>query len=213
MMKRDYRSAGLWHGQSTEDDQSIDSLLYIIAYHSSPVLEKQKPAVLLNFGNEPRRRLNDIWRENRDRIPGTENFQYDELRRTPERTFVLFYHPNLLQNVLQEKAAAQYLLSCGYRRGLSLNTALADLKSRFEQRCPHEIGIFLGIPLPDVLGFIENGGKNALAEGYWKVYHDPGFKLTLFNRYQEAQHCFLRLMKTGKGPREYLIDKSILCTG
>lgn len=212
MIKQDYTDTGIWHGQPVENYQPIDYLLYVIAYHSSPVLEKQKPAVVLNFANERQRRLNDIWRANRDWIPCSENFRYYELFQTSERTSVLFYQPCLLQYILHEKAASKYLTSCGYRRELTVYTALSDLKFRFQQGCPHEIGIFLGIPLPDVLGFIENRGKNALAEGYWKVYHDLGIKLALFARHQEAKRCFLRLMTAGKGPREYLIDKSILCT-
>jgi hypothetical protein len=206
-MRQDFRDAAIWQGQSVGSYQPIDYLLYSIAYHSSPVLEKQKPAVVLNFVNERRRRLNDIWNENRDRIPGSENFRYYELRRTPKRTSVFFYHPDLLQNILREKATAQFLITCGYREELTLATALADLKKRFQQGCPHEIGIFLGIPLPDVLGFIENSGKKALAGGYWKIYHDPDLKLALFARYREAKNCFIRLMMTGVQPAEYLADK------
>jgi hypothetical protein len=88
-------------------------------------------------------------------------------------------------------------------------TALADLKARYQEGCPHEIGTFLGIPLPDILSFIDNGGKKAIADGYWKVYHDPGRKLELFARYQEAKRCFFRFMMTGKGPGEYLNDRAL----
>ena len=35
---------------------------------------------------------------------------------------------------------------------------------------PHEIGLFLGYPLGDVIGFIDNGGKNSRCTGCWKVY-------------------------------------------
>ena len=33
---------------------------------------------------------------------------------------------------------------------------------------PHEIGVFLGYPLTDVVGFIENQGRNFTCCGCWK---------------------------------------------
>lgn len=201
-----------WYLQKIGNYQPPDYLLSIIAYHSAPVLEGEKPAVLLTFGNEGTRKLNDVWLKNRGLLPAAGNFRYFELRRTSERTVVLFYHPSLLQEVLREESAAHYLRSCGYRRELTVETALSDLKTRYRAGCPHEIGIFLGIPLPDVLGFINNRGKKALLNGYWKVYHDPAPKLALFSRYQEAKRYFVRFMMAGNGPEDYLLHKMAVIT-
>ena len=59
--------------------------------------------------------------------------------------------------------------------GYALGTADALLNQLADRLCcegefPHEIGVFLGYPLADVIGFIENRGKNFTACGYWKVY-------------------------------------------
>ena len=45
---------------------------------------------------------------------------------------------------------------------------LRQLSNRLclEHDFPHEIGIFLGYPLEDVVGFIENQGKNYTCSGY-----------------------------------------------
>ena len=48
---------------------------------------------------------------------------------------------------------------------------------------PHEIGIFLGYPLDDVLGFIENKGENCLFCGFWKVYSEPERARRTFEKY------------------------------
>ena len=50
--------------------------------------------------------------------------------------------------------------------------ALERLRSRLAQRedFPHEIGLFLGYPLGDVIGFIKNAGQNCKCVGCWKVY-------------------------------------------
>ncbi len=56
-----------------------------------------------------------------------------------------------------------------------LNRCWHSLSQRLccEEDFPHEIGVFLGYPLADVIGFIQNRGKNFTACGYWKVYTDP----------------------------------------
>lgn len=210
-MQHDLRNPGDVCRKTRNEPWPADDLLYLIAYHAAPVLEMEKPAVMLTFGNE-RRGLNDIWRGSRERIPWSEHFQYYELRRSPERTVVLFYNPRLLSDVLREKDSARYLRGCGYRRELTLESALHDLEARFQRECPHEMGLFFGIPLPDVLSFIANGGKQAVTAGYWKVYHNPGPAVALFDRYQEAKRCFVRLMKAGYEPLEYLAGKRLVLT-
>lgn len=206
MLKRSVIDKDNWYLLPTENLEPFDYLLSIIAYHSAPALESEKPAVLLTFSNEGTRRLNRLWLQNRERVPQSAHFRFFELRRTPKQTTVLFYHPASLQKVLWEDTNAGYLRSCGYREELTLETALSDLKARCQRGCPHEIGIFLGIPLPDVLGFIENRGQNALAGGYWKIYHDPVPKLALFARYQEAKRDFIRFISAGNRAEEYLLS-------
>ena len=207
-MKHPALNRDSWYLQHTGNSGSFEYLLSIIAYHSAPVLENEKPAVLLTFGNQGARRLHHLWLQNRKQVPASDHFRFFELRRTPRLASVLFYHPDLLQEVLWEESSAYYLRSCGYRKELTLETALSDLKTRYQTGCPPESGIFLGIPLPDVLGFIYNCGKNAIAEGYWKIYHDPAPKLALFARYQEAKCCFTRFIMAGNGPKDYLLSKS-----
>ena len=54
-----------------------------------------------------------------------------------------------------------FLESCGYESG-DTDFLLKQLSGRLclEQDYPHEIGLFLGYPLADVVGFIENRGWN-----------------------------------------------------
>jgi hypothetical protein len=183
---------------------SDDYLFYLIAYQGAPVIEKTKPGVVLNFTNDRPRRLNDLWRERREELPAAGPFCYRELRVTPQQTIVLFYCPKMLAGILAQRPVRQYLVSFGYQEELTLETALDDLFRRFQRKCPHEVGVFLGIPLPDVLGFIDNGGKNAVAEGYWKIYHDVARQMRLFDRYHEAKCRFIRFIKAGNQPGAYL---------
>lgn len=55
---------------------------------------------------------------------------------------------------------------------------------------PHELGLFLGYPLADVLSFIENKGRDYLLCGPWKVYHRPDKARETFACYRQCrQHC------------------------
>ena len=62
---------------------------------------------------------------------------------------------------------------------------------------PHEIGVFLGYPLADVIGFIQNRGKNFTACGYWKVYTDPTAAQAEFDRYKKCERIYARCYYNG----------------
>ena len=51
---------------------------------------------------------------------------------------------------------------------------------------PHEIGIFLGYPLADVVGFIEHQGHDYVYCGYWKVYGDLRSAVKSFDIYKNC---------------------------
>lgn len=63
---------------------------------------------------------------------------------------------------------------------------------------PHEIGVFLGYPLGDVLGFIQNQGKNFTCCGCWKVYGDPAAAQRIFDQFQKCTAIYLRLFHSGR---------------
>lgn len=109
-------------------------------------------------------------------------------RATGELLYV--YRPTLLARELQKRDVRDFLAREGYRTD-SLSQCIdhlhrricgTDLASQLTGKCafPHEIGLFLGYPFADVMGFIENKGKNFLCQGCWKVY----------TQQRDAQECF-----------------------
>lgn len=62
----------------------------------------------------------------------------------------------------------------GMGRIRAVRELLRQLSRRLclEREFPHEIGVFLGYPLEDVVGFIRNRGRNYTCCGYWKAYGD-----------------------------------------
>jgi len=60
---------------------------------------------------------------------------------------------------------------------------------------PHEIGLFLGYPLEDVRGFIENAGQNCKCTGCWKVYCNECETVKLFMKYKKCKDIYTKLFE------------------
>lgn len=69
---------------------------------------------------------------------------------------------------------------------------------------PHELGLILGYPIEDVKGFVENGGKNFLYVGYWKVYEDVPAKKEFFHMCELARELSIELVWNGVGIEEMM---------
>lgn len=57
---------------------------------------------------------------------------------------------------------------------------------------PHEIGLFLGYPLEDVQGFIENRAEGYKCVGCWKVYGDEEYAKQEFRAIKIVQIVIVR---------------------
>lgn len=112
---------------------------------------------------------------------------------------ILLFRISQLDAILKDREVRVLLSENGYP-GRSLFADLAHLKARIADRSgefPHEIGIFLGYPLPDVKGFIEHRGRDCKLCGIWKVYGDQKAAGTLFARYERCREVYWRLWITG----------------
>ena len=63
---------------------------------------------------------------------------------------------------------------------------------------PHEIGLFLGYPPVDVLGFILMGPRRCKSVGCWKVYGDEDAAKRRFLQYQKCTAAYTALFACGK---------------
>ena len=85
---------------------------------------------------------------------------------------------------LSDERVSDLMEKYGYGRELSTSEKLDILEDRIScTDFPHEIGIFLGYPVDDVLGFVKNGGANCLFCGFWKVYSEPEKARKAFDKY------------------------------
>ena len=81
-----------------------------------------------------------------------------------------------------------------------LRPCLEYFKGRLDRAggFPHEIGLFLGYPLADVLGFCALGGACAKLCGYWKVYGDVEYAKACFRRFDESRAFLCGGLKEGR---------------
>ena len=100
---------------------------------------------------------------------------------------IYLYREKWLTQLVAEKERRAFLEQHGYYAE-RLPEMLEQLSQRFclEQEYPHEIGIFLGYPLQDVVGFIENKARNYTCCGYWKAYGDPTAAQRRFEEYRQS---------------------------
>lgn len=120
--------------------------------------------------------------------------------RSEEKTMFLLYQREELEAYLEKNSDTMKLF--GYAR-MEVEEICRELKKRYARYMegkggfPHEIGLLLGYPPEDVLGFIENEGKNYLYTGYWKVYGNVVEAVALFEAYNEAKEQLIRMISQG----------------
>lgn len=111
---------------------------------------------------------------------------------------IYVFRPKLLWEDLKADGVMEFLLSRGYQRD-TLCGMIRQLAARVSEsgEFPHEIGLFLGYPLADVKGFIDNRGSNYKCSGYWKVYADECAAMALFEKFRRCTRLYAQRFLQG----------------
>ncbi|WP_035290338.1 DUF3793 family protein [Clostridium sp. KNHs214] len=184
----------------------LEYLLFTIVYNASPAIAGEKASSLLVFRNNGKN-LYKLWLENKEEIQNNLKLRYFTLKNTHDTCVVLFYNEDMLNKILQERKTQRFLKRFNYSNFNSTLSCLRLLKERYEYACPHEIGIFLGYPLEDVVDFIECPNKQCLLRGYWKVYNNEEFAKDRFYIYDSIKSKVLNLLYKGENPKSILMGK------
>lgn len=128
------------------------------------------------------------------------------LLRRQTGALIFVYRPEAISRILAHEATRAFLQQHGYSVHLP-EACIKDLKKRLEQsHCgkgcdtcefPHEIGLLLGYPYEDVMGFIAHGGKNDICCGQWKVYTDEEGARKSFDCFNRCRVVFDRKFAAG----------------
>ncbi|MDO4305622.1 MAG: DUF3793 family protein [Eubacteriales bacterium] len=121
------------------------------------------------------------------------------LRISEAKALVYVYRKKMLEADLNRKEVQMLLKDFGYQ-GSRPEKCLERLKGRLLQyECfPHEIGLFLGYPIQDVSGFIQQKGKNYKCRGPWKVYGNESEAKRLFQKLEKCSRVYNQLFAVGR---------------
>lgn len=169
----------------------VRSFRSVLAEQCAPTLMGLKAASLFRW-QDPKQSLDEIRScaaELRDM--GLSMRVLKVCHRTNAALFYVYSAPEL-QRFLSNPETQAFLMQAGYKMEGSLPEVLWQLSGRLclEGAFPHEIGVFLGYPLEDVIGFIENNGRNYTCIGCWKAYGDPRSAQARFDAYHRCtEYC------------------------
>lgn len=172
----------------------VSSVEKILAEHSAPVLFGLKPAALFSLKKVE---LATLWLYAEQQLY-QHGIAVKEMSHRGGNYQVMLYRPKLLKTTLANPQAISILCPLGYPIGTDLPVMLRYLKRRMlEDEYPHEIGLFLGYPPVDVLGFVLNKGRGYKLCGLWKVYGNEAEARRIFAQHDACRQRMVQHVEKG----------------
>ena len=153
-------------------------------------------------------KISNLFNVSREQIPmvkklfcGT-NISYYILSEQKDTVALFLYQREELLAYISKQEVCILLEKYGYE-GMSVESSLSFLAKRYQvytmhqEEFPHEMGVFLGYPVEDVIGFIEHEGRECLGVGYWKVYENMPQKKKVFEQFERAKEWMVVLISNG----------------
>lgn len=166
--------------------------------HCAPTLAGLKTANMFNYKFSSIDTFLNELRDSNDKL-NRKGVYVEVLKIKENRALVYLYRKKRLENDLKKPGVRELLWQYGYQ-SCEWQHCREQLRKRLkEYDCfPHEIGVFLDYPLLDVIGFIEQGGKNCKCCGVWKVYSNECETQQLFERYRKCTEVYQKVFARGR---------------
>ena len=128
------------------------------------------------------------------------------LRRLSDSALIYVCRKSNLRCDLSQKGVSEFLAEYGYNN-LDVDYCIDRLKYRLSSAShfPHEIGLFLGYPLGDVIGFIDNAGQNSMCTGCWKVYCNQCDAIKTFAKFNKCKKVYTKLWLQGRSIKKLTV--------
>ncbi|PDW02399.1 DUF3793 family protein [Candidatus Viridilinea mediisalina] len=119
------------------------------------------------------------------------------LKQCPGSTKVIVYNPKMVQAALHEVTPC-FFCELGYAPHPTPHQFLAEVAHRWHEKSaiPHEIGLALGYPVKDVLGFMGWLPLDCSGCCGWRIYGDPEQSLERSRNFAEARRQALHFLYT-----------------
>lgn len=123
--------------------------------------------------------------------------EYIVIHKENKATKVLFINRDALSKKLSCKKCQNFLKYLGYPKDIDIDSCLNHLVEKLKgDDFPDEIGIFLGYPIKDVVGFMGYGNYTSYNTKYWRVYGDPKPSEDLYSKFLYHRSKMRNLLKT-----------------
>lgn len=178
------------------EEMDLTQLESQIALQCAPVISGLKTSNLLIVHKKNHRMVMQIFHET--------DVSCKLLYMSEDKTCFLIYRAEELATYLGQYEVSVMMEVLGYQN-LYMHDVLMEFSRRYsaymtkKTEFPHEMGLLLGYPLEDVVGFIENNGQDFLCVGYWKVYGEMERQQKLFVRFDEAKASIMKMVVAGMG--------------
>lgn len=196
--------------QSLKSEQTGNDVEYFAEWLVSsiaPTIMGSKPATILTLADSRYLPLLSLWRNMGEAALNGTVIRFEIFNSSQDKETVLFFRPDTLRQCIGTSEHRLFLEKLGYPVEAGLEQCLELLKQRFQYCCPHEIGILLGIPLKDVLGFMGVSDLPVTCRSEWCIYGQPDDSLEIINRYAQDRENVCSLMRQGLSPWQILHGK------
>ena len=169
-----------------------------VIHCGAPALCGIKPSCLFSIRKEVYDESKYKLREWHSAFAGDKKYIVAVPRRNAPVLFFV-YDKNLLERQCGDCCIRRYLKEKGYPVEAGFQAMLSELLHRLaeEKSFPHEVGVFLGYPLEDVVQFEKSAGGNCRYAGFWKVYGDVHAARKQMERYKICSAGCCELLKKG----------------
>lgn len=165
-----------------------ESIEKFLLFNSSLVIADIKPSVTVNIKKNQGMNYKN-WLKYGGEFLRRINLNYITLKEDENALILLIYKEELLKDHIFQEKNREFLSKIGYANVNCIDYYTKLLRIRYKiYRCPHELGVFLGIPVEDVIDFMDCTKKKCLGCGYWKIYNNYDEAIKTFKKYDEIKN-------------------------
>lgn len=169
----------------------------LLAHHCAPTLCKCKVANMFHLEKSKFEDIDETIKTY-NQILKTKNIYIHIFQSLNSRVTIFVFSKKQLESLLNRDEVKHFLSLYGYKK-FSIHSVFNHLKKRLNESIeyPHEIGVLLGYPLEDVIGFIES--QSCIMIGTWKVYNsNPDEAQQRFKLYKSVREYFIKEVRNGR---------------
>ncbi len=169
----------------------------LVLLHCSPTLAGMKTGSMFSCDVPDEEKMKEMIRR-LNRIFVKKGVRVLPLRLKDGKALIYIYRPNHLIQDFQDEKVCQLLHAKGYTCN-NPERCVVQLIHKLNDSLdfPHEIGLFLGYPLEDVCGFM-NDANCSKCVGCWKVYGDEETAKKLFAKYKKCTDVYRNCWANGR---------------